>query len=517
MDRVCNNQAGQSANSRQSIIRVYLAITACVLGSTLGLGYAWFSARRMTQEHSKVCCAAMEIRIEAAAAHLWLEKYLFYHDDNYLNRIRSHLDNAVWYSEAILRGGTNQHDSYSRVRNASIRKYAETIGRKIVSYREQILNRLEFITLSSQTEYAVAAFDGDFISLVSLAEQMEKDIKQMQQRELYTFYGACGMLLFCWLMLGVIFIVCLRQNFFRQRVHKQQLETANSKLEASNAELVETQDKLNRINEKLKRAVREAKRLARLSDKTNKLKTDFLANISHELRTPMNAVLGFSDLLREEPLESHQKEYVQNIHAAAGTMLCLIDGILDLTEIERDEVEISCQPIVLEKLLRELWSIYYLPAEDRGLCFEIQRTGPLPDQFLGDPVHLRQCLVSLMDNALKYTEKGHVYVRVSRRDDAIRPWLRFEIEDTGVGIKPEEQDWIWNIFTRSDNKINRDNRGFGLSLPIAVRLVQRMSGSITLKSDSGRGSTFVMEIPLDVPGSDTTAGTKTAVALVEGA
>ncbi|MEN6306277.1 MAG: histidine kinase dimerization/phospho-acceptor domain-containing protein, partial [Anaerohalosphaeraceae bacterium] len=470
MDGISDKQSEQPAKGKQLIIRIYLAITVCVLGSAVGLGYAWFSARRITQEHSKVCCAAMEIRIEAAAAHLWLEKYLFRPDDNYLNRIRSHLDNAVWYSEAILHGGTNQHDSYPHVRNASIRQYAETISKQIASYREQILDRLEFVTLSSQGAYAVAAFDADFISLVSLAEQMEKDIKHMQQRELYVFYGACGMLLFCWLMLGGIFILYLRQNFRKQRMHKQQVEIANSKLEASNAELVETQAKLNRINEKLKRAVREAKRLARLSDKTNKLKTDFLANISHELRTPMNAVLGFSDLLREEPLAEHQKEFVQSIHAAAGTMLCLIDGILDLTEIERGDIVLSPQPLSLEKLLRELWSIYYLPAEDKGLCFEIQRIGQLPEHILADPVHLRQCLVCLIDNALKYTEKGHIYVRISRKDDAIRSWLRFEVEDTGIGIPQEEQDWIWNIFSRSDNKINRDNRGFGLSLPITVQL-----------------------------------------------
>ncbi len=517
MDRNRDKQNKLQAGIARPIIRVYLAVGVCLLASSTGLGYAWFSARRMTLEHSKVCCAAMEIRLEAAAAHLWLQKYIYVRDDDLLNRVRTHLDNAVWYVQAILQGGTNHHDYYPPACNVSIRNYAQTIGRQITSYREQILNRLEFVTLSNQAEYAIAAFDTDFISLISLTEQMEKDIKQMQRRELYAFYGVCGVLLICWVILAVMFSLFMRQYFARQRYHKQQLEAANLRLEASNAELVETQAKLNRINEKLKRAVREAKRLARLSEKTNKLKTDFLANISHELRTPMNAVLGFSDLLREEPLAEHQKEFVQSIHAAAGTMLCLIDGILDLTEIERDEVQISCQPIVLEKMLRELWSIYYLPAEDRGLCFEIQRIGTLPEQILGDPIHLRQCLVSLMDNALKYTEKGHVYVRVSRRDDAIRSWLRFEIEDTGVGIKPEEQDWIWNIFTRSDNKINRDNRGFGLSLPIAVRLVQRMNGSMTLKSDAGQGSTFVMEIPLDVPGSDATAGTKTAVALVEGA
>jgi len=406
------------------------------------------------------------------------------------------------------RGGVNHHDSYPPACNASIRRYAQTIGKQIASYRQQILNRLECIALSNQTEYAIAAFDADFVSLITLTEQMEKDIKQMQRRELYTFYGVCGVLLICWLILAVMFALLMRQYVNRQRDHKQQLEVAN-------AELVETQTKLNRINEKLKRAVREAKRLARLSEKANKLKTDFLANISHELRTPMNAVLGFSELLREEPLAEHQKEFVQSIHAAAGTMLCLIDGILDLTEIERDEVQISCQPIVLEQLLRELWSIYYLPAEDRGLCFEIQRMGTLPERILGDPIHLRQCLVILMDNALKYTEKGHIYIRVSRRDDAIRSWLRFEVEDTGVGIKPEEQDWIWNIFTRSDNKINRDNRGFGLSLPIAVRLVQRMNGSMTLKSDAGQGSTFVMEIPLDIPPAAPTADTEKTAALAQ--
>ncbi|MBN2512119.1 MAG: hypothetical protein JXB18_04180 [Sedimentisphaerales bacterium] len=517
MEGHCNTHNERTAGLSRPIIRVYLAIGLCILASTAGLGLAWFSARRMTLEHTKVCCAAMEIRIETVAAHLWLQKYVYVRDDDILNHIRSHLDNAVWYVQAILHGGTNSHDSYPAVRNSSIRQYAETINRQIDSYREQILRRLDFVTQSNQAEYAIEAFDADFSSLIALTEQIEKDIKQMQQRELYVFYGVCGVLLICWLVLAMLFALFMRQYFEKQRDHKQQLETANSKLEASNAELVETQNKLNRINEKLKRAVREAKRLARLSDKTSKLKTDFLANISHELRTPMNAVLGFSNLLREEPLAEHQKEFVQSIHAAAGTMLCLIDGILDLTEIERDEVDISCQPIVLEKMLRELWSIYYLPAEDRGLCFEIQRIGTLPEQILGDPIHLRQCLVSLMDNALKYTEKGHVYVRVSRRDDAIRPWLRFEIEDTGVGIKPEEQDWIWNIFARSDNKINRDNRGFGLSLPIAVRLIQRMNGSITLKSDAGQGTTFTMEIPLDLPPAASAAHTEKLVALVEGA
>ncbi len=255
-------------------------------------------------------------------------------------------------------------------------------------------------------------------------------------------------------------------------------------------QLQETNVRLKETNGELIIALEEAK-------KADKAKSEFLANMSHEIRTPMNSVIGFSEILADEDLTAEQKSYINLILNSGHDLLRLIDNILDFSSIESGRLEMESVICSLEQLLEETESLMRPLATEKGLEFAVNQCDPLPAQIRTDSTRIRQCLTNLIGNAIKFTEKGHVYLNVSMEDRNNQQYIRFDVEDTGIGIPPEKHEKIFESFTQADGSHSREYGGTGLGLAITKRLAELLGGNLTLSSRQGKGSVFSLAIRLD--------------------
>ena len=239
----------------------------------------------------------------------------------------------------------------------------------------------------------------------------------------------------------------------------------------------------------------EAKKLADLASKS---KSEFLAHMSHEIRTPMNAVLGFAKLLQDEPLNGDQRQMVQRINTAGRSLLSIINDILDFSKIEAGQLSIDRQPFKMPELLGHLESLMGAVAQDKGLSLHVRQDVPIAGRLSGDALRIEQVLINLVGNALKFTERGGVTLRVSPVSvTESSAWLSFEIEDTGIGLSPEAVSKLFVPFSQADTGITRRFGGTGLGLSICKRLVELMGGKIGVNSTLGVGSTFWFELPFE--------------------
>ncbi|MDT9294404.1 MAG: PAS domain S-box protein [Arthrospira platensis PCC 7345] len=270
------------------------------------------------------------------------------------------------------------------------------------------------------------------------------------------------------------------------------------------AQLLE-QEKLHKLElEHKNQALKEATRHA---EAANRAKSEFLANMSHEIRTPMNAILGFCDLLQGLVAEPRQKQYVKSIGASGKTLLALINDILDLSKIEAGKMELHQEPMDLRVMLEEIYQIFCQKAAEKKVELIIEINDDLPKAIIFDEVRLRQILLNVVGNALKFTDNGSVKVSVLTNSntpvnaDNTEPTMSLEIAiaDTGIGIAPEQQERIFDSFIQSEGQSTRKYGGSGLGLAITKRLTQMLGGTISLESQLGKGSKFTLIFPQVTP------------------
>jgi signal transduction histidine kinase/CheY-like chemotaxis protein/CHASE3 domain sensor protein len=234
------------------------------------------------------------------------------------------------------------------------------------------------------------------------------------------------------------------------------------------------------------------------AEEANHAKSQFLANMSHEIRTPMNAIVGFSDMLADEDLTQNQKADVNTIRGSAKSLLHLINDILDFSKIEAGQLDVEMTNCSLGKLLNSIESMMMPLAKEKSLDFKIVTNKEVPAQIHSDPYRLQQCLVNLTNNAHKFTEQGHVHLQVSLREDKRQHFIRFDVEDTGIGIPDDKQQAIFESFTQVDGSTTRKYGGTGLGLTVTRQLAELLGGELTLTSEEGKGSVFSLVIPIGV-------------------
>lgn len=263
---------------------------------------------------------------------------------------------------------------------------------------------------------------------------------------------------------------------------------------------------LQRRNAVIERQVElQTRELAEARDQAleaSRIKSDFLASMSHEIRTPLNAIIGMSELLAETRLSQEQQRYVDVFRKASEALLSLVNDILDLSKIEARQLVLETITFDLEEVIEEAAEIYALKAAEKGIELNFHIDTDVHATRIGDPARLRQILLNLISNALKFTEQGEISIRVRNAADSGADRLEFSVSDTGIGIPSDKLELIFGSFTQADSSTTRKYGGTGLGLTICRRLVELMQGDIRVESSEGVGSTFI--IAIDLPKTERT-------------
>ncbi len=289
---------------------------------------------------------------------------------------------------------------------------------------------------------------------------------------------------------GARHVVLTIDDLTERHEMEKMIKSAQEKAKADHKQMME-------INRHLEEVVSHTNQIAQDAFDASKAKSDFLANVSHELRTPLNGILGFSQLLLDEPLTDEQKEHVDTIYGCTKDLIKVLNNVLEFSRLEKNIITINKSWFTVDDIIDYVIVLYKDAAEEKGLEFRISRAADCPHEIRSDLPKLKQAIFNIIENAIKYTERGRVELILSARKTNECQFINFEIVDTGIGIHESVRENIFDSFSQADMSRTREYDGLGLGLTVAKRYVDLLGGRIELESTVGAGSRFSVSIPVD--------------------
>lgn len=360
------------------------------------------------------------------------------------------------------------------------------------------IKRLRFLEVASLNttealqQEAAGALAATLVRAANLSELLldivKTDVSQkLKVREKHVFG-----LLSAVAVLGALALVLGVYLYKHIRFTNQLLSNRNYDLEQG---IAERTAELTLAHNKMQELINELKRESKKADAANRAKSLFLASMSHEIRTPLNAIIGGTSLLTKAPLAQKQRETLQLVQTSGNALLDLVNDILDFSKIEAGEMAIEQVAFDLEDVVLDVTNIFSLKAQDKGITLLMDFPHSCEGEWQGDPTRIRQILLNLVSNALKFTEHGCITVTVRELSGS----LEFTVSDTGIGMSQKVQEKLFQSFTQADSSITRKYGGTGLGLSICRSLTELMYGSISVKSEPNVGSRFIVNLPLKRP------------------
>lgn len=344
-------------------------------------------------------------------------------------------------------------------------------------------------TLQQEASSALAATQAHAANLSQLLLNIVKaDVAQklkVREKRMFGLLSAVAVLAALALILGIYLYKHIR---FTNQLLSSRNHDLEQGIEARTAELTLAHNKMQEL-------INELKHESNKAEAANRAKSLFLASMSHEIRTPLNAIIGGTNLLTKAPLAQKQRETLQLVQTSGNALLDLVNDILDFSKIEAGEMTIEQVTFDLEDVVLDVTNIFSLKAQDKSIALLMDFPHSCEGEWQGDPTRIRQILINLVSNALKFTEHGCITVAVRPADDE----LEFVVSDTGIGMSQQVQAKLFQSFTQADSSITRRYGGTGLGLSICRKLTELMYGSITVSSEPNVGSRFVVTLPLKRP------------------